>query len=42
MLLLDGTLLKLAKGLWKWIIAIVAVRFLALIGISHFASAVGR
>ncbi len=41
MLLLDQTLLKLAKGLWKWIIAIVAVRFLALIGIARFASAVG-
>ncbi len=41
MLLLDRTLLKLAKGLWKWIIAITAVRFLALIGIARFASAVG-
>ena len=36
MLLLDRTLLKLAQGLWKWIIAIAAVRFLALAGIDDF------
>lgn len=37
MLLLDKTLLKLAKGLWGWIAAIVAVRFAALVGITYFA-----
>ncbi len=40
MLLLDKTLLKLAKGLWDWIIAIVCVRFLALIGITNFAQVI--
>ncbi|MBQ9048282.1 MAG: ATP-binding cassette domain-containing protein [Solobacterium sp.] len=37
MLLLNKTLLRLVKGLWGWIAAIVAVRFLALIGITRFA-----
>ena len=41
MLLLDKTLLKLAKGLWAWILAIVAVRFLTLVGIAGFSIAVG-
>lgn len=41
MLLLDKTLLKLAKGLWGWIAAIVAVRFLALVGIAGFSAAIG-
>lgn len=40
MLLLNKTLLKLAKGLWGWIIAIVCVRFLALIGITNFAQVI--
>ena len=37
MLLLDKTLMKLSKGLWGWIIAIVIVRFLSLVGITYFA-----
>lgn len=37
MLLLDKTLLRLAKGLWGWIIAIVCVRFLSLVGVTYFA-----
>lgn len=37
MLLLDKTLMKLSKGLWGWIIAIVVVRFLSLVGITYFA-----
>lgn len=37
MLLLDKTLIKLSKGLWSWIIAIVVVRFLSLVGITYFA-----
>lgn len=37
MLLLDKTLIKLSKGLWGWIIAIVIVRFLSLVGITYFA-----
>ena len=37
MLLLDKTLMRLSKGLWKWIILIVVVRFLSLVGITYFA-----
>ena len=37
MLLINKTLLKLAKGLWGWIIAIAAVRFIALISMTYFA-----
>ncbi len=37
MLLIDKTLIKLSKGLWRWIIAIVIVRFLSLVGITYFA-----
>ncbi len=37
MLLLNKTLIRLAKGLWGWIIAIVALRFLSLIAITRFA-----
>ncbi len=37
MLLLDKTLMKLSKGLWGYIVAIVFVRFLSLVGITYFA-----
>lgn len=37
MLLLDKTLMRLAKGLWGWIMAIVFVRFLSLVGVTYFA-----
>lgn len=40
MLLIDKTLLKLSKGLWKWIISIVIVRFLSLVGITYFAKTI--
>ena len=41
MLLLDKTLLRLARGLWGWIIAIVTVRFLSLVGITRFSMTIG-
>lgn len=41
MLLLDKTLLKMCKGLWANILAIVAVRFLSLIFVTRFALSVG-
>ncbi len=37
MLLLNKTLLRLAKGLWGWIFAIVAVKIVTLIGMTAFA-----
>lgn len=37
MLLLDKTLLRLAKGLWGWIIAITAVKLITLVGTTMFA-----
>ena len=37
MLLIDKILMKLSSGLWRWIIAIVVVRFTSLIGITYFA-----
>lgn len=37
MLLLNKTLLSLAKGLWGWILAIVAVKIVTLIGMTAFA-----
>ena len=40
MLLLDKTLMRLSKGLWKWIILIVVVRFLSLVGITYFAKSI--
>lgn len=40
MLLIDKTLLKLSKGLWGWIMTIVAVRFLTLVGITYFAKSI--
>ena len=41
MLLLDRTLLKMAKGLWKWIILLVIVRFVNLITVTYFAETIG-
>lgn len=41
MLLIDRTLLKLSKGLWKWIILIVLVRFISLWALSEFAFVIG-
>ena len=40
MLLIDKTLLRLAKGLWGWIFAILAVRLLALAAITHFSATI--
>lgn len=40
MLLLDKTLMRLSKGLWKWIILIVVVRFLSLVGITYFTKSI--
>lgn len=41
MLLLDETLLKLAKGSWKWILLIVCVRFVNLLTVTYFAEMMG-
>ena len=38
MLLLDKTLLKMAKGLWIWIISLVVIRVCSLVMITNFAS----
>ena len=38
MLLLDKTLLKMAKGLWIWIISLVVIRVCSLVMITDFAS----
>jgi len=37
MLLLNQTLLRLAKGSWRWIAAIVVVRFVTLVGLTRFS-----
>ena len=41
MLLMNRTLIKLARGLWGWILAIAAVSFLTLIGTTALAEIVG-
>jgi ATP-binding cassette subfamily C protein len=41
MLLLDKTLLKLSKGSFGWILAIVLVRLITLISMTQFASVIG-
>lgn len=40
MLLLNKTLLRLAKGLWGWICAITAVRLLYLAAVTGFAASI--
>ena len=40
MLLLNKTLLRLARGLWQWILAIAAVSFLTLVGTTALAEIV--
>jgi len=40
MLLIDRNLIRLARGLWGWISAIVLVRLCTLIGMTHFSRAV--
>ena len=42
MLLLNKTLLRLAKGLWQWILAIAAVSFLTLVGTTALAEIVSQ
>lgn len=42
MLLLNKTLLRLARGLWQWILAIAAVSFLTLVGITALAEIVSQ
>ena len=40
MLLINRTLLRMAKGLWGWIIAIVCVRFITLLATTYFAETI--
>lgn len=42
MLLLNKTLLRLARGLWQWILAITAVSFLTLVGTTALAEIVSQ
>ena len=42
MLLLNKTLLRLARGLWQWIVAIAAVSFLTLVGTTALAEIVSQ
>ena len=42
MLLLNKTLLRLARGLWQWILAIAAVSFLTLVGTTALADIVSQ
>lgn len=42
MLLLNKTLLRLARGLWQWILAIAAVSFLKLVGTTALAEIVSQ
>lgn len=42
MLLLDKTLLRLSKGLWGWMLAIVFVRIVNLVAITQFAYIIGN
>ena len=40
MLLINKTLLRLAKGLWGWICAITAVRLFSLAAVTRFAASI--
>lgn len=40
MLLLDKTLIKLAKGLWPWIVSLVVIRVCSLIMVTRFANGI--
>lgn len=42
MLLLNKTLLRLARGMWQWILAIAAVSFLTLVGTTALAEIVSQ
>lgn len=42
MLLLNKTLLRLARGLWQWILAIAAVSFLTLVGTTALAEIISQ
>ena len=42
MLLLNKTLMRLARGLWQWILAIAAVSFLTLVGTTALAEIVSQ
>lgn len=37
MLLLNKTLLRMAKGLWRWIILIAALKLAVLVGLAQFS-----
>ena len=41
MLLLNRTLLQLAKGLWGWILSITALKLVVLVGTALFAQSIG-
>src|SRR5699024_2636832 len=41
MLLLNQTLLQLAKGLWGWILSITALKLVVLVGTALFAQSIG-
>lgn len=41
MLLLDKTLLRLTKGLWKLILLVTAIRFLSLVGVTALSEIIG-
>ena len=41
MLLLNKTLLHMAKGLWGWILSITAAKLVVLVGTAWFAQSIG-
>lgn len=42
MLLINRTLLKMAKGLWRWIFLITALKMVSLVGVAIFAKTISR
>ena len=42
MLLLNKTLLHMAKGLWGWILSITAAKLVVLVGTAWFAQSIGE